>query len=371
MSSLADTSIRHLWVDSTRGMAILLMILANMFHLLLVPPGLEWRWVGSLAAPLFVMLSGMMVWHTRRVRGRSFRYICKRALQVLAVGVAVDALIWNIVPFMTMDVLYLIPLGMLLAATVVRVPPFALLMLAVALVAAGELGRLWLGYRDYPAEILLLDALQNGFSSYNISAGDLARHWLLEGWFPALPWLAYSVLGVALAHMLLPPVISRQIAQKGWNLPLLRWLMTAAVAVLLLGLLMEAEFPSEQLIRMGYMEVFYPPTWTFVMISAAIAVMLVIFRSQMAALYHAASQEKDRRFPRLITVCLRASHGVLCGLGKHPLVSYVLHLAVLAYVLEPCCAELSLPGFVGLYLALVAGICAAITLLRVCVPARV
>ena len=52
---------RELWVDAVRGLAICVMVPANMAPMLIEPHPWALRFVWSLATPIFVILAGMMV----------------------------------------------------------------------------------------------------------------------------------------------------------------------------------------------------------------------------------------------------------------------------------------------------------------------
>ncbi len=108
---------RDLTIDILRGLAILIMIGANMGGSVLdetqVP--IWFRIYSSYAAPLFILIAGMMVGLTSQRRSRGLKYFLTRGVMIMAVGALIDVLVWRNLPFTTVDVLYLIGLSLPLA----------------------------------------------------------------------------------------------------------------------------------------------------------------------------------------------------------------------------------------------------------------
>ncbi|HOI57198.1 hypothetical protein [Methanoculleus sp.] len=87
--------------------------MANLTPALFLPPAPGWyRFLSSLAAPLFIGLAGMMVALSRTGKGRSLVHIATRGGLVILVGTFLHLLVFDCVPFLDMDVLYLIGLSL-------------------------------------------------------------------------------------------------------------------------------------------------------------------------------------------------------------------------------------------------------------------
>src|SRR5205085_2731040 len=113
------------------------------------------RWVTHLCAPTFVFLAGASIWMQRDAagggaegRGRLSRFLLTRGLwlvllEITAVGFALD-----FAPFLLLEVIATIGLGMVAMAALVWAPPRALLALGAAGVAAFLALRAANGYGD-------------------------------------------------------------------------------------------------------------------------------------------------------------------------------------------------------------------------------
>ena len=111
MSSVTKT--RFVELDIARSIAILIMIVANAAPSLLEEESVHpiFRVICSLAAPLFIFISGL----TFRVNMDSKKSgLLKNAFYLLASAAFVDVAIWRIMPFCTFDVLYLIAFSQLI-----------------------------------------------------------------------------------------------------------------------------------------------------------------------------------------------------------------------------------------------------------------
>jgi len=105
---------RDISIDILRGLAIFTMVAANMAPYVLIEPHPFWfRFYGSFAAPLFILISGMMVALTTLTKGHDFKYFLVRGILIVTVGALIDVVMWNFYPFTTVDVLYLIGVSLL------------------------------------------------------------------------------------------------------------------------------------------------------------------------------------------------------------------------------------------------------------------
>src|SRR5688572_12322854 len=189
----AQPSERDHGIDALRGLAIVAMVASHMAREITSPPHPLWlRVFGSLAAPLFITLAGMMVAQTGSSKRHPPGYYLQRGGAILALAAAIDVLLWGIYPFVGCDVLYLIGVAVPLAACFTRLSLFwqACAMAIVCLLP--QVLRPWVGYPDAVFAVALNESPQRLLEGAHL----ILQQWLLNGWFPLLPWLAFSFLGV-------------------------------------------------------------------------------------------------------------------------------------------------------------------------------
>ena len=81
------------------------------------------RLYGSFAAPLFVLLSGMIVAYTARRKGHGLGHFRARGAMMILVAALLEVLIWKFYPFLSVDVLYLIGVSLPLVVPGLAVEP--------------------------------------------------------------------------------------------------------------------------------------------------------------------------------------------------------------------------------------------------------
>jgi uncharacterized membrane protein len=312
---------RDVSIDILRGIAVFTMIAPNLAAQLLAAPQPIWlRLYGSFAAPLFIVISGMMVCRTAQKQGYKMRHYLFRGGFVLLVGVLVDILIWRIIPFMTVDVLYLIGISLPLAFLFSRINRWARWVIVVLIFGATPVLQTVFGYTSYPTELTLL-----GQPTVVILAQtSILNHWIVDGWFPLFPWLGFSLLGV--------------------NLGKLRWAQTTmsenradnntlvlGAVLLVLGSAAWLFYPGSLLVRGGYSELFYPPTIGYILTACGVVILLLdlVDQTQSSVVY------------RPLSEC-----------GESSLFLYILHLALIEYVFVTLLPGESLPTFLLMYASL-------------------
>ena len=244
---------RDMTIDSLRGLAILIMIAANSSATCYAEPHPFWfRCLGSVAAPLFIFLSGMMVRFSQIHKGYPLVYFLKRGLMLIVVAAFLDVAAWRLYPFTSFDVLYIIGISAPIAFLFGRINRPALQgILCGAIFLLAPLLQHLFGYTPYPSEFNF-----DG-SYYLVVEGQthVLNHLFIDGWFPIFPWLGFSLLGVMLANYRWGGESTRSFYHPKVAL--------AALACFCIGVLMKVIFPVELLIRDGFGEVFYPPTLGF------------------------------------------------------------------------------------------------------------
>ncbi len=317
---------RDVTIDVLRGLAIVIMVAANLAASALAKPHPFWfRLYGSLAAPLFVLLSGMIVAYTTRRKGYGLGHFLARGMMMVMVAALLEVLIWKFYPFMSVDVLYLIGVSIPLSHLALRLSTTARwLIIAVIFLGTPVLQQV-LGYADYPTEVSLS-------GDPNVLIADptnVVSHWLMDGWFPLFPWLGFALLGVQLAGLR----VRQPVRAPGWVLHAL----FSGTAVFACGVVTWCLHPGALLVRGGYSELFYPPTLGFIMTAIGLTIVLLATIDWKPDLH--------------VYLPLRL-------LGESALSMYLLHLAMIKYVVAPAWPEGTLGMFVVLYAGVVLGLLA-------------
>jgi uncharacterized membrane protein len=285
---------RDLRIDLLRGLAIFTMIAANMAaHSLAEPHGVFMRFYGSLAAPLFIFLSGMMVAYTAHRKTHPFGYYLKRGAMIVLIAALIDVFLWGTVPFTTFDVLYIIGVSMPLLYFFLKLPDAFKLMLIVVIVILTPVFQFAYGYQAYPTEENIFP-----FPAWEaLRSIPIGQQWLIDGWFPVFPWLAVSMFGALIG----------QWQEKMSALQFDRLLLGIGSTLFTLGALawvwfqpalndneafngspMSLKLFSALLTREGYSELFYPPTlfYLFTFIGFILILLALIRRLQRFKILH-------------------------------------------------------------------------------------
>ena len=314
-------SFRDIPVDVLRGLAIAIMVAANLVPSLLLPPApFLLRLLSSVAAPLFIFISGMMVALSCGRKDYPFSYFLVRGGIVAGIAAALDLFARGMVPFVGADVLYLIGLSLPLAYLVLRAGPRLRLPVVASVLLAAPLLQYAFGYGELPLQLPAVP-----FPS-SPSCEGIFRQWLIEGWFPLFPWLAVSLLGAHAGTLRWTGGRVRSFARPE--------IVCIACGLLASGAVLWYLMPGAMYVRYGYVELFYPPTVGFVL-----AVIGLIF-----ALFIAAD---------LLPVSCRWS-GPLRAMGECSLAIYILH-SVIIEVFGRYVSPVPLPLFGAGYLLLIGG----------------
>jgi uncharacterized membrane protein len=260
---------RDISIDILRGIAIFAMIAANMApYNFAEPHGFAFRVYGSIAAPMFIFLAGMMVSYTATIKAHKLLYYLKRAGATLLVAALIDSLIWDILPFVTYDVLYMIALGMPVIFFFHKLPRVAQVIIILLIFAITPLLHYYLGYAEAPSEVVLSEG--NAFAA--ASEIPVWRQFLYEGWFPLFPWIGVSLLGAFVGSFKFktaPEVFNKNLLIAGASLftaGLISWLIfmpEVSTNEGFDGSPKSPQFYKFLITREGYSELFYPPTFFY------------------------------------------------------------------------------------------------------------
>lgn len=291
-------------IDILRGIAIFTMVAANLSASLLQPEDkvLLFRLYGTFAAPLFVMLAGMMVVVTG-ARHSTFRHYLERGLLIVICGCLLDVLVWRIYPLLGYDVLYLIGLCMpvvhLLSKTCTIITRIIIISLLVAFTPV--LQTLF----HYREELTSVDISALPFSDYPalLFSKSTAQRFLLDGWFPVMPWLSFAVTGSVLGTFY----------RQGYSFVSKPFLATA-ITFFGIGVALWLAQNPHLMIRDGYSELFYPPTIGYLFTATGL-----IFLG-----FYVVESSKQL-----------AVHRVFLKLGHASLFMYIFHQVVLVFIITP------------------------------------
>jgi len=321
---------RNSTIDILRGIAIFTMVAANFSASLLRPEDkvLLFRLYGTFAAPLFVMLAGMMVVITGARHG-TFRHYFERGLLIVVCGCLLDVLVWGLYPLLGYDVLYLtgvcIPIVHLLSKNCSITTRLIIISLLVAVTPVLQV------LFDYREELISVEIASLSFRDYLglLFSRSTAQRFLLDGWFPVLPWLSFAVTGSILGSLY----------EQGCSFVSKRFL-ASAITILGIGVALWLAQNPHLVIRDGYSELFYPPTTGYLFTATGL-----IFLGFYVV-------EKTRRL---------AVHRVFLKLGHASLFMYIFHQLILVFVITPLgfLNNQPLAIFIPVYLAVIAVMVAA------------
>lgn len=315
---------RNPTIDILRGIAIFTMVAANLSASLLQPVDkvLSFRLYGTFAAPLFIMLAGMMVVMTS-VKHATFWHYLERGLLIILCGCLLDVLVWRIYPLLGYDVLYLtgvcIPVIHLLSkycSVTIRI------IITGLLIAVTPALQALFNYRE---ELQSVDIASLPFSAYLalLFSKSTTQRFLLDGWFPLLPWLSFAITGSVLGSLYL----------KNYSFTSKRFLATGFV-LLGIGVALWLAQNPHLVIREGYSELFYPPTTGYLFTATGLIFLgfYVVEATQQLAV-----------------------HTFFLKLGHASLFMYLFHQVVLVTILQPIeiLNNQPLPSFILTYLTVI------------------
>lgn len=201
---------RYVSIDALRMLAIALMVTVHFAENLAgADPAATSSlydaivWIpGDFAAPLFTLLLGISyrLWvRGRESRGDDDETITKssirRGLFLFGLGIAFNVFVWLPEDTFNWDVLTLLGFAMIVLAITRAAPPGVHLLAAAAAAAVSPALR---EVSDYPA------FWAPGYFDPDLTLADVGLGFLCTGYFPVFPWIAYPLLGYAVAPTVFP-----------------------------------------------------------------------------------------------------------------------------------------------------------------------
>jgi uncharacterized membrane protein len=286
-------------IDFLRSLAIIIMIFANSSPYIFQGPHPIWfRLFCSIAAPLFIFLSGYSFHLSFRInKNKKHKYI--QAFYILLSAIFIDTLVWQILPFQTFDVLYLIAFGILINTLIFELNVTIKLSIACIFIIGAFYLNYFVAYRFniyeqpinliYPKQI----ALSNIFE---------VKRWLIDGWFPLFPWTGVAILG---------QIFSQKMDILNKYINILKW-PTLFILSFFLYLVLQTISPIPE--RDGYLEIFYPPSPYFICFFLTLIFFLFSFFNN--------SKINEHRFFMFFGI-----------LGRKSMFIYIYHAFIISYML--------------------------------------
>jgi uncharacterized membrane protein len=310
------------------------MVGANLIPYLLEPPVPFWcRLLASLAAPLFIFISGMMVPLSCRTKKHDLSYFVVKGSFVIAIAALLDLVVWGFFPFIDFDVLYLIGISLPLVYLCLRFPFRARLGIILTIIAATPVLQAMAGYSGLLFQVPVL-ALFSGVTLP--SPVLLVSQWLVGGWFPVFPWLAVALLGAEAGAFRWQGTSIISFARYE--------VLLLAGSILFSGILFWYLIPGPELIRNGYAELFYPATPEFLFFVTGIILCLFCLADILPW---------GSRFFEPFRI-----------LGECSLAIYIIHCTIIAKLIEPLHLVVPLPLFLAGYLLFIGAMILVAFLIR-------
>jgi uncharacterized membrane protein len=251
-------------IDVLRGLAILIMLAANSSATIYAEPHPFWfRCLSSVAAPLFITLSGMMVCFSQLKKDYPFTYFLKRGLVLIGIAALRDIAAWRMLPFTSFDVLYVIGLSAPIAFLFGRINKTSIqwILIGAIFLLTPVLQHLF-GYTTLPS----MFKFDGSYWVVVENQTGVLNHLFIDGWFPVFPWLGFSLFGVMLG--------SYRWKDRDTQIFFNKEIVFVAAVCLFVGILLKIIFPVHLYIRVGFGEVFYPPTLGFCIYTVGIILAL-------------------------------------------------------------------------------------------------
>ncbi len=295
---------RNYTIDIVRGFAIYTMIASNLAGEMLAPTHpLALTIFGSMAAPIFVFLAGYLVAMGFRLKNYNFGYFFIRGILTLLTAAFIDSAFWHWYPFTGVDVLYLTGFSMILTYFFLKLNFNFRIVLTFLIFISGYFIRKEFGYAEVPE---IRDLFKDGkLIPFDMSYKVVLSQWLKDGWFPIFGWVGMAFSGACFFDW--KNKIS-EMKTKNYLEIIFFSLSLAIIGSLLVGL--EQRYSD----RGFYTEVFYPPTISYYFLFLSFALILFMFVNENSEL--------------LIYTPLKV-------IGKSPMFFYLLHFALIAFVISP------------------------------------
>ena len=313
------------------------MIRANLTPALFLLPAPGWyQFLSSLAAPLFIALAGMMIALSRIGKGRSLRFVALRGGLVILAGVLIQLLCYKYIPFIDMDVLYLIGLSLPVVYLYLGLPARSRWIIILAILFVTPVLWMGFGYNETIIEPKFSLFIPPVPGTHVPGLSDIVKSWFIDGWFPIFPWVAVALFGAeaGVYRWGKGEILSFRFNKEG----------LCALGLMIAGGALWAFFPGAQVVRGGYGELFYPPAIGLLVFCCGFFLLALTVLDHLPA-YNTLMD------PLRVT-------------GECALAIYLLHYAIIAKIIKPLNIQLPMPAYFAAYLVLLISIILIAYLLR-------
>lgn len=282
-----------------RTTAIFIMIIANAAPYVFETPNPNWlRLICSLAAPLFIFLSGFSFYLSFN-KNRNYKQKLMQGFYLMCTAIGIDWLIWGTLPFQAFDVLYLISIGIFVNVLIFNFHAYVKIFIALACIGASVLLQNQYGYR-----FIIEDSFEGTRFSMEFleSLTIQAQRLFIDGWFPVFPWISFAIIGCVVAE------------KMDSILKMLNITLVSSLLLFVLGIVLLFGATALQGERDGYLEFFYPASPVYLLI--AFSFIFLLFTS---------------------TANFKLPNGLdfINVLGRNSLFVYIFHAAIIGFVLIP------------------------------------
>ncbi|MCS7243404.1 MAG: heparan-alpha-glucosaminide N-acetyltransferase domain-containing protein [Candidatus Calescibacterium sp.] len=231
-------------IDILRGFAIFVMIIANYSPYFIDQPPIFLRLVYTFAAPLFVSITGFLMYRNKIEKDYGWQYFFVRGLILVLVASLLDLIGYRIYPFLSFDVLYLIGFCTMIFIFLYRLWNVLGIGLMFIVFIITIILQFYFGYNQIPVEYPVGSVV-----SLELFFNICVRQFLIDGYFPVFPWAGIFVLGFVF-----------------FNENHRKWIVNFYVYWLILFVIFSYVLVhSQKYIRDGYGELFYPPDYVFIL----------------------------------------------------------------------------------------------------------
>lgn len=227
--------------------------------------------ITGFGAPLFAFLAGVgyCLWsRAQTARGKSeseiSRISVRRALFVFGVGFAFNIFVWLPEDVFNWDVLTYIGASLLFLTVTRHLPSLVLTVISVAALLASPVLRQIVDYAAY---------WQNGYFDPDMTLSDVIMGFLVTGYFPLFPWIAFPLAGFQAGAILFADSGNSSDSQRSPWFIVITGMILFAASMLLLGIRPYLPTTLSQKVLGGWN--MFPPTMEYVTCTLGLALVLL------------------------------------------------------------------------------------------------
>lgn len=254
-------------IDIVRSLAIVFMVSANMAVIAQGDVPWSFRMLSSIPAPLFIMLANIMLVLGYVSKGKHFSSALVKAFFLFIVATTLDILD-GFLPLVNVDILYFLGLSLIFTSLLIRLSIPLLAVISIVILGITPYLEWEYGYRTTMFYYLSTENIHQVLSHF---LQEVPQRYLIDGWFPLFPWLSIGLFGAILGKL-------RYNSQRTTPVSFAnKKHITAALSIMMLGIVVWYLLPGKQSMVHNYIELFYPATPGFMICAMGIAYALICF----------------------------------------------------------------------------------------------